>query len=142
MRQRQKKVKKKIEIRQIKTFSEEFKRQKVKLLIEKKVSILELSELYSVSRTSVYRWLYKYSPHHQKGTLQVVQMESEIEKTKALQKELARLEQVVGQKQMYIDYLEQMLLIASEEFETDIKKNLNIEPYSGFIKTGRHTPTK
>ena len=67
----------KLEIRQRRTFSEAFKRQKVQDLIDKKISVKELSELYKVSRTSVYRWLYRYSPHYQQETSQVVQMESE-----------------------------------------------------------------
>jgi len=135
MGQNTKKTKKKLELRQRRIFSEEFKRQKVQLLIEKKISIPELSELYKVSRMTVYRWLYKYSPHHQKGTVQIVQMSSEMEKTKQLQKQLAQTEQIVGQKQIYIDYLERMLAIASEELKVDIKKNFGTQRSNGSEKT-------
>ena len=48
-----------LEIRQVRTFSEEFKRQKVQLIVEKKVSIADVSTLYQVSKMTVYRWLYK-----------------------------------------------------------------------------------
>ena len=65
-------------------FSESFKKEKVKQLVAKQISIKELSELYGVSRTSIYKWLYKYSPHHKRGTVQVVEMESEALKTKVL----------------------------------------------------------
>lgn len=142
MGQNTKKTKKKLELRQRRIFSEEFKRQKVQLLIEKKISIPELSELYKVSRMTVYRWLYKYSPHHQKGTVQIVQMSSEMEKTKQLQKQLAQTEQIVGQKQIYIDYLERMLAIASEELKVDIKKNFGTQRSNGSEKTLDKTPTK
>ena len=117
------KSKKKLEIRQRRIFSEEFKRQKVQLLIEKKVSVKELSELYSTSKMTIYRWLYRYSPHHQKGTTQVVQMESEALKTQSLQAQVADLERVVGQKQLQIDYLEQLIELASQELKMDIRKN-------------------
>jgi len=70
----EKEPKKKFELRAKRTFSEEFKKQKVKELVNKQISIGELSKLYDVSTTSVYRWLYKYSPHHKRGTTQVVQM--------------------------------------------------------------------
>jgi len=83
---------------------------------------------------TVYRWLYKYSPHHQKGTVQIVQMSSEMEKTKQLQKQLAQTEQIVGQKQIYIDYLERMLAIASEELKVDIKKNFGTQRSNGSEK--------
>ena len=139
MGQDSEKSKKKLELRTRRIFSEEFKRQKVQLLLDKKVSVKELSELYSVSKMSVYRWLYKYSVHHQKGTVQVVQKSSEMEKTKQLQKHLAQVEQIVGQKQMYIDYLEQMIDLASKELKVDIKKNFDTQPSNGLGKTGTNT---
>jgi transposase len=42
-------------------FSEEFKKQKVKELEQKLISIKDLVDLYQISRTTVYQWLYKYS---------------------------------------------------------------------------------
>lgn len=123
MKNSDEKSKKKLEIRQRRIFSEEFKRQKVQLLIEKKISVKELSELYGTSKMTIYRWLYRYSPHHQKGTTQVVQMESESIKTQSLQAQVADLERVVGQKQLQIDYLEQLIELASKELKIDIRKN-------------------
>lgn len=115
--------KKSLEIRQRRTFSESFKREKVKQLVEKKVSPQMLCDLYGICRMTVYRWLYQYSPHHQQGTTQVVQMESEEHKTMAALQQLAAAERTVGQKQMYIDYLEQLLRLSSESLGIDIKKN-------------------
>lgn len=117
---------KKLEISVRRTFSEEFKRQKVEMLINKQISIKDLSELYKVSRQSIYQWLYKYSPHHKKGTVQVVQMESEAEKTRALLQKISELERLVGQKQIQLEYLEKMIELASSELKVDIKKNFAI----------------
>lgn len=61
MAKKGKKETKKLELRQQRVFSEEFKRQKVQLLVEKRLTVKELSELYQVSKMSVYRWLYQYS---------------------------------------------------------------------------------
>jgi transposase len=126
-----KNVQKKLDIRQRRIFSEEFKKQKVEMLIQKKISIHDLCELYKVSKVNIYRWLYRYSPHHNKGTTQVIQMESEVEKTKYLQQRLAELERLVGQKQIKIDYLEKMIELASEELKTDIKKNYVTQQQNG-----------
>lgn len=52
----------KFESRVQRHFSEEFKRGKVKEIVEKKLKISELCSLYGVSRAAVYRWIYKYSP--------------------------------------------------------------------------------
>jgi len=113
----------KIKLRQQRVFSDTFKRQKVKELDQGLYSIGELSKLYKVSRTSIYRWLYKYSVNHQKGTVQVVQMNSEAQKTKQLLARLAELERVVGQKQLEIDYLEKLIELGSAELNVDLKKN-------------------
>lgn len=128
-------------IRQRRIFSEEFKRQKIQLIVEKKITIRDVSELYQVSIMSVYRWLYKYSPHHEKGSVQVVQMESEANKTKQAWQRVAELERAVGQKQLRIDYLERLLLIGSEELGIDLKKSFNGPASNGSDKTGTNTPT-
>ena len=133
---------KKLEIRTKRIFSEEFKRQKVKLLIEKKVSIKELSALYELSRTTVYRWLYRYSPHHNQGSIQVVQMSSEEAKNLSLLKRVAELERIIGQKQLEIDFLDKMICIASENLRVDIKKNFDTRPSNGFVKESKNKPSK
>ena len=109
----------------VRRFSEAFKKEKVKQLVAKQISIKELSDLYSLSRQTVYNWLYKYSPHHKQGTIQVVQMESEALKTKVLLSKVAELERIIGQKQLAIDYTNKLLGLASEEVGYDLKKNTN-----------------
>ena len=131
--------KSKLEIRQRRIFSEAFKRQKVQQIVEKKISIKEVVEHYGVTRMTVYRWLYQYSPHHQRGTNQVVQMESEELKTKQLMNKVAELERTVGQKQLYIDYLEKLIALSSDELKVDIKKNFAQQPSSGSGSTGGKT---
>jgi transposase-like protein len=133
---------KNLEIRQRRIFSEAFKKQQVELLIAKKITPTGLKELYGISLQTVYRWLYRYSPHYKKGTVQVVQMESEAEKTKKLQEKLAAVERTVGQKQMYIDYLEQLITLASEELKVDIKKNFTTLPSNGSASTEENTLMK
>lgn len=120
-------------------FSETFKRQRVKEINDSLLTIAEVSKLYGVCRQSVYKWLYKYSAYHQKGVTQVVQMESEAEKTKALLARVAELERYLGQKQLQIDYLEQLIEISSEELKVDIKKNFGTprsNPFISCIDTG------
>jgi transposase len=65
--------------RQNRYFSEEFKRQKVKEIDDNLITISEISKGYEVSRTAVYRWVYKYSKRFEKGVSQVIQLESEQE---------------------------------------------------------------
>ena len=83
-------------------FSEDFKKQKVKELDDKTISICQLVNLYSISRTTVYKWLAKYSVHYHKETKMVVQagcrpMVSETHKLQLVLQPQAELERIVGQ---------------------------------------------
>lgn len=111
--------------RTLRTFSDTFKRQKVKEIEQGTYTVLQISRLYEVSSQSVYRWLYKYSTHYQRGIRQVIEMESESTKTQRLMQKLAETERALGQKQLQIDYLEQLLAIASQELGLDLKKSFD-----------------
>src|SRR3954453_2466123 len=129
-------TKAKLEIRQPRYFSEQFKRAKVKELVEKRLTIKQLCQLYNVSKVAVYKWLYKYSPHHQQKTTLVVQMESEALKTQQLLQRIAELERAVGQKQLEIEFLNKLLELGSEELGFDLKKNYSARPSNGSALTG------
>ena len=120
-----------LEIKSRRSFSEAFKREKVKDLVEKRISMKQLCRLYEVSRTAVYNWLYAYSPHHEQKTILVVQMESEAHKSQMLQQRVAELERVVGQKQLELDFLNKLFEIGSQELGFDIKKNLSTKLSNG-----------
>ncbi|MBL4650635.1 MAG: transposase [Aureispira sp.] len=131
----------KYKIRERRNFSEALKRQIVSELESKVTTIREICELYSVTRTSIYRWLYKYSPHYKKGTIQVVQMKSEAEKSKQLYSRVKELEAVVGRKQLELDYLDRLIDLASKELDYDLKKNYEPELLNGFVSIKKNTTT-
>ncbi|MEO6168111.1 MAG: transposase [Chitinophagales bacterium] len=130
----------KLEIRQRRVFSEAFKKSRVKELVEKRITVKQIQRMYEVSSTSVYKWLYQYSPHHDQKTTLVVQMESEAERNKYLLQQVADLERVVGRKQMEIDFLNKMFEIGSEELGFDLKKNFSTRLSNGF-GTGENKTT-
>lgn len=123
-------------------FSEQFKKDKVKDLVEKRVSAKQLCDLWQISRTTVYKWLYKYSPHHSSGTKMVVQMESEAQKTLQLLQRVAELERIVGQKQLEIDFLNKLMDLATEELGYDVKKNTAAKLSNGSVATSQPTGTR
>ncbi len=122
-------------------FSEQFKREKVALIMQKKLTIKQCSELYEVTTTTVYKWLYQYSPDYGKGTKMVVQLDSEARRTLALQERVAELERAVGQKQLELDYLNRLLVLVSEELGYDVKKKHAPPPLNGFVSMPRNTNT-
>ena len=113
----------KLQIRPRRVFSDAFKRSRVEDLDAGLISIKEICELYNVSATAVYKWVYKYSPHHTQGTEQVVQMKSEASKTKLLQSRVAELEAALGRKQLELDVLTKLIELANKDLSIDIKKN-------------------
>ena len=110
-------------IRKKRVYSEEFKRELVKEFEQGNYSVLQLEKLYGVLNENIYRWIYKYSNFNDKSSRVIEMKESSSNKLKDLEKKVKELEQAVGRKQMYIDYLEKMMDIAKEEMGVDIKKN-------------------
>ncbi len=78
--------------------------------------------LYGMSKSVLYRWMHRYSKHHQHQTRQVVELESEQHRTKLLLDRVATLERIVGQKQLEIDVLHKTLELAAEELGEEWKK--------------------
>jgi transposase len=114
----------KYQIRKMRVFSEAFKKKRVEEILNKVMTVQQISELYEVSRPSVYRWLYTYSPDHKRGTKTVIEMESEAEKTKRLMQELKEMQAALGRKQLELEYLNKILDIAKVDLGYDLKKNI------------------
>ncbi len=103
------------------TFSEAFKREKVKLIDEGKLSVRHLSDIYEVSHTAIYNWIRKFSILAQDESV-VVEKISEAKKTEELYKQVRELEQALGRKQLKLDYYKEVIKIVSESTGEDIEK--------------------
>jgi transposase len=113
--------------RRYRHFNESFKREKVKEIEEGRSKISDICRAYQVSDTSVYKWIEKFSskskPHRT-----IVESKSDTTKILALQKKIAELERLIGQKQVQIDFQEKMIEIAEETYRVDIKKKFGTKP--------------
>jgi transposase-like protein len=128
--------------RQTRYFSEGFKKQKVEEIEKNLVNIAELSREYLVTRSAIYKWIYKYSVMRKKGVRQVIESESDTRKIQQLKEKVKELERIVGQKQIMIDFQEKMIEIAEEEYKIDIKKKVGSRLCGGSGKTGSNTTTE
>lgn len=128
-----------LEIGQQRVFSEELKRKIVKDLVNKRTTLRAVVAEHQVNRTSVYSWLYKYSPQHEQKPTLVVQMQSEETKNHELRQRLAELERIVGQKQLEIDFLNKLMELGSQELGFDFKKKYSPLPSNGSGSTGKTT---
>jgi transposase-like protein len=118
-------------------YSEEFKKEIVSLFEKGTFSVIQLEKLYGISNPSIYRWIYKYSTFNQKGVRVVEMKKSSNQKLKNLSNKVKELEQIVGQKQIKIDFLEKMIEIAEDEFSIPIKKKYNTSQSTGLGKTNQ-----
>lgn len=121
-------------IRQRRKFSEELKKFIVSEYENGKFTVLELSRLHDISFQLIYRWIYKYSLYNKENTVVMELKESSERKLKAYERRIKELEQIVGQKQLKIDYLEKIIDLSNDHFDTDLKKSFNIRPLNGSEK--------
>ena len=130
-------------VRQNRFFSDEFKKKRVRELENNLVTVTEICKTYQVSRTSVYKWIYKYSAMAKKQYKQVVEPKSDARKIKLLEQRIKELERIVGQKQILLEFKDKMIEIAEQTYDVDIKKKLGSKLSSG---TGnlkdKDTPTR
>jgi transposase-like protein len=122
-----KKFEQSIDQRRRRHFSEELKRKLVKEIEEKRTSVTEICKAHEVSDVAVYRWIELYS-HKEKPTRTIVESKSETTKILALQKKVAELERMVGQKQVMLDFKDKMIELAEETYQVDIKKKFGTKP--------------
>ena len=120
-------------------FSEDFKKKKVRELERNISSVPDICKTYSVSRTSVYKWIYKYSAMAKKQVKQVVEAKSDTQKIKALQERIKELESIVGQKQLLLEFKDKMIEIAEATYGVDIKKKVGSRLSSGTISIEKNT---
>lgn len=112
-------------------YTDEFKRELVSAYEAGTYSVLQLEKLYGVNNVTIYKWIHKLSTFNEKGFRVIEMKESSIDKLKQLEQKIKELEQIVGQKQIKIDYLEKMIDIAKDDLHIDIKKNYNTPQSTG-----------
>lgn len=73
----------------------------------------------------------KYSEYEKQGVILVEMKDSSLMRVKELQNRIKDLEQIVGQKQIKIDFLEKMIELSKSEFGIDVKKKSTMPHLSG-----------
>ncbi len=123
--------------RQHRTFSENFKKQKVRELESSRSTVSEIAKQYDVTRTNVYRWMRKFGSMKSKKERVIVETDSDTKELLALKKKIADLERIIGQKQILLEFKDKMIDLAEETYQVDIKKKFSTKQSdtSGSIET-------
>ena len=102
-------------------FSTAFKKEKVELIKSKKLSVREVSEVYQVSDTAVYKWLHLYGKVP-KGERIVVEKISEETKNRELLQRIKELESEIGRLHIENVLKSKIIECGSELLGEDLKK--------------------
>lgn len=124
--------------RSLRSFSDAFKKQKVRELESGRTTVIEICRQYEVSRTSVFRWMRKFGVMGKKKERVIIESESDTRQLLALKKRIAELERLIGQKQILLDFKDKMIELAEEEYQIDIKKKFSEKRSDTSGKTGDH----
>lgn len=116
------------EERRMRTFSTALKQKLVREIEHKKSTIAQIGRQYEVRENTVSKWLKTYGMDKTPKVRTIVELESDTVKMLNYQKKIAELEQLLGQKQVVIEFQNKMIDLAEEEYKIDIKKKLETKP--------------
>lgn len=127
--------------RKRRTFSENFKREKVREIESGQTRISLICNQYSVSDTAVRLWLRKFGFQNQTKERLIIETMSDTIALKGLREQVAELERLVGQKQVELEFYKKMIDLAQDHYGIDIKKNFSTQPSdtSGLIEKKKHS---
>ena len=108
--------------RELRYFSEAVRKAIVEEM-DNGLSKAEASRRYSVSMTTLYKWLSKYSRKYVKSLVKVVEHESESVRSKGLEEELKSVYALLGKSQAEVMFLKGLIEKANEAYGVDMKKN-------------------
>jgi len=120
-------------------FSSDIKKKIVRDLERNFNSISDVCKTYQVSRTSVYRWIFKYSSMAKKQHKQVIEPKSDTQRIRVLEERIKELERIVGQKQLLLEFKDKMIEIAEATYGVDIKKKVGSKLSSGSTSIRKNT---
>ncbi len=127
--------------RRARRFSDNFKQSKVREIELGKTKVSEIVKQYQVTATNVYRWINKFGTMKNKQERLIVETDSDTKQLLVLKEKVAELEQIIGQKQVQLDFKEKMIEIAEEKYGIDIKKKPSTVPSNTSGKTDSKSTT-
>ena len=107
--------------------------------IDDGLSKAEASRKYGVSHATIFKWVAKYSPKYKASLVTVVEDASATNKVKELQSELTKVYALLGRKSAEVTFLDSVIVLANEQYGTDLKKSFATPPCAGYSAKGNKT---
>lgn len=126
-----------VQERRNRSFSEEFRKGKVREIEQGISTISEVRKAYEISGTTVYKWLRTYGSNQEKKEKMVVESQSDSRTLLLLKQKVAELERLLGQKQVLLEFQDKLIDLAEETYGVDIKKKCStrLSGISGSIES-------
>lgn len=109
------------EERRRRRFTEAFRKEQVALIESGQATIAEISRLYQVKRDSVKRWLEKYGKEELPETI-IIGSSKDFDQLKTLERENRELKRFIGEQQLKVSWLEELVALARERLGNDFEK--------------------
>ena len=127
--------------RRKRTFSETFKRNKVREIESGLSRVVQVSRQYGVSSTAIYRWIRKFGVDNDSNERLVIETMSDTKALQEIKERLAELERLVGQKQIEVEFYKKMIDLAQEHYGIEIKKNFSTPPFDSSGSKENNSPS-
>lgn len=110
-----------VDERRRRRFSESFRKEQVRLIEAGKISVAEVSRLYEVKRQNVRVWLSKYGSKELPDQI-IVTNSAEYNRLGAMEKEIKKLKELIGEQQVKIVAQQALIELAKEKLGKDFEK--------------------
>ena len=118
-----------IEQKVVLRYSTAFKLKVVEQIERGELTVAEARRIYDIrGGQTIQTWLTKHGKSHLLSRVVRVQMKDEKDRIKQLEAEKKRLESALAQAHVKNLFLEEVITLAKEEFDIDIKKKYGTEP--------------
>lgn len=110
-----------VEERRRRRFSEEFRKEKVRLIESGKTSVKDVSKQYQVKPANVRLWLKKYGKKALPEPI-IISNGKEFDRIRELEKENKKLLEQIGKQQVELVYKNELIALARERLGEGFEK--------------------
>lgn len=116
-------------------YSISFKQKVVKEIEAEGLNISEVARRYDIKGgQTIQNWIRKFGQNHLLSKIVRVEMKGEKDRVKELEGELKRVKLALADATLKNDVLETIITMVNDHYQTDVKKNLGLQPSKVIMK--------
>lgn len=109
--------------RRMRRFSEEFRREQVRLIELGERTVMDVSRLYEVKHSNVRKWVVKFG-NKVLPEMTIIQTQDEVNRVKELEKQVTHLKGIIGQLHVEMLYKNELIALVKEQLGADFEKKM------------------